>query len=806
MAEQEVRLKITTDASGAVTGMKRVSDQMKKLESSSGSLSSMVKRHWGSIASAISVGSIVLLARSALNAMDSVSKMSQKVGVSVEALQGYQYAARLADVESESLGKSLAKLSRNIWDAARGSVEIETAFNKLGLSAKSTDGQLKTTDQMLEDIAERFSRMKDGTEKTALAMVLFGRSGADLIPLLNQGRDGLQEMREEAEKLGIIFSAQDAAAAEEFNDNITRLEMSFKGLATRVMGDVLPILLNFSEALVQNAKDGGGLRTTIEGLGDAFRILVSIGTGVVAAFDIIGTAIGGLAVKAENFVSAIAASKEIITQPGWAVSWSQKADLLKKTWASGSADIGLGDDLEKKMQAYGSLIEAIWDKSAKARARLPAGGGGGTAGGTGAGNDALSQAMISWREKIEALNPYIDKFDRQLMGVQKEADKLVQKFGAQQWILEGLARGRYFIEMARDMEETRKVLEALYETEKKYQELAQTWDLKKADLSAQTARTSLDRDRRMLEEQSRYGLITSAEQVEKQLDLDRRGLEIDRERTLSVIAIKSINAETEEQMTEINGLAYELRDLEQQIADLEDVRLLRLREYTGTFTEGVQSGMAQYAASLESSFQKGVNVSQDATSAMKAGFDNFFDHTSDGFMDLANLATKVMNAISRSIIENLISKPLAAGLGSFVTGLLGAGSSGGTQSFINEAMLAGSAHGNVFADASGLVPYRNTVVSKPTVFRFAHGIGLMGEAGQEAIMPLTRTKSGDLGVRMEGTPAPSLKVSLVVNNNTGQPVTARQETAQVNAQETVVTLWLDAYSRNAYGLKSSLGG
>jgi hypothetical protein len=47
---------------------------------------------------------------------------------------------------------------------------------------------------------------------------------------------------------------------------------------------------------------------------------------------------------------------------------------------------------------------------------------------------------------------------------------------------------------------------------------------------------------------------------------------------------------------------------------------------------------------------------------------------------------------------------------------------------------------------------------------------------------------------------------LVVNNNTGQPVTARQETAQVNAQETVVTLWLDAYSRNAYGLKSSLGG
>jgi TnpA family transposase len=140
----------------------------------------MIKRHWVSIASAITVTSIVSLARSALDAMDSVNKMSQKVGVSVEALQGYQYAARLADVESEALSKSLAKLSRNIWDATRGSVEIEAAFNRLGLSVKSSDGQLKTTDQMLEDIAEKFSHMKDGTEKTALAMVLFGRSGRTL--------------------------------------------------------------------------------------------------------------------------------------------------------------------------------------------------------------------------------------------------------------------------------------------------------------------------------------------------------------------------------------------------------------------------------------------------------------------------------------------------------------------------------------------------------------------------------------------------------------------------------------------------
>jgi lambda family phage tail tape measure protein len=799
MADQEVKLKITTDASGAVAGMKKASDEMKRFERASGSISGMIKRHWASIASAITVTSMAYMAKSVLDSMENVNKMSQKVGMSVEALQGYQYAARLADVENETLGKGLAKLAKNMYDAASGSRDMQSNFAQLGLSATDSAGRLKTTDVMLEDIAERFSRMKDGTEKTAMAMKLFGKSGAELIPFLNEGREGLRGMREEAEKLGIILRPEDVARAEEFNDNLTRLELTFKGIASRAMADVLPILINVSEAFIENIKDGKGLKTTVEGLGDAFRILVSFGVGVVATFDIIGTAIAGLAVKAMNFMGAVKDSADIISTPGWAVSWSQKADLLKKTWATGVADIGLGEDLEKKMESYGSILERVWDRSNKAKAKLPKAGGGGYEGGTGGTNDELSQAMISWREKIEALNPYIDRFDKQLVGLEKEAEKLVQKFGDQKWILEGLAQGKYFIEMARDMEETKKVLGALYETEKKYQELAQTWDLKKNDINAQTSRTALDRERKVLEEQSRYGLVTSAEQVEKQLDLDRRALEIDRKRMLSVIAIKSINAETEEQMTEINGLAYELLDLEQQIADLEDIRLLRLREYTGTFTEGVQSGMAQYAASLESNFQRGVNVAQDAADSMKQGFNDFFDHTSDGFMDLGNLATKVMNDISRSLIENLISKPLAAGLGSFVTGLL-SGNGG------HEAGHAfPSAHGNVFAGATGLAPYVNTVVSRPTVFRFAHGVGLMGEAGAEAIIPLVKTRSGDLGVRSEGNQASPPKVTLVVNNM-GQPVTARHETTQVNAQETVVTLWLDAYNRNAYGLKSGLGG
>jgi len=801
MAEQEVKLKITTDASGAITGMKKVSDEMKRFESTSGSISGMIKRHWASIASAITVTSIVTLAKSALDQMDNVSKMSQKVGVSVEALQGYQYAARLADVESETLSKSLAKLAKNMYEMA--SASGSSPFRELGLSVTDSIGHLKTTDVMLEEIAEKFSHMKDGTEKTALAMKLFGKSGAELIPLLNAGKEGLQEMREEAEKLGIIFSAEDAARAEEFNDNISRIEMTFKGIATRVTGEVLPTLLNVSEAFIKNIKEGGGLKTTVEGLGDAFRILVSFGIGVVAAFDIIGTAIGGLAVKAEGFMTAVTQSKDILLQPGWAMSWSDKAGMLKKTWGQATADIGLGDDLEKKMQAYGSMIESVWDKAGKGKIKLPGAGGGGTAGGSAGANDELSQAMISWREKIEAMNPSVDRFDRQLMNLEKEANKLALKFGEQQWILEGLAKGQYFIEMAREMEETKRILDALYDTEKRYRELVQTGELRKTDINRQSGLTALDKERRILEEQSRYGIVTSGQLVERQLDLDRRTFEVERERMLKVIGIRSIYAETDEQMEEINALGYELLNIEQQITDLEDVRLLKLREYTGTFADGIQSGMAQYLASLDSNFQQGVNVARDSAGAMTDSFNDFLDRTSDGFMDLGNLATKVGNDIYKSMVENLISKPAAAGIGSFVTSLFG----GSSPTMTHETAFALSAHGNVFS-TPGLSPYLNTVVSRPTAFAFEHGVGFFGEKGRpgEAVMPLIRTKSGDLGVRTEGNSQSSVSVSLIVNNNTGQEVKARQETTQVNAQEMVVTLWLDALDRNAFGLKNALGG
>jgi TP901 family phage tail tape measure protein/lambda family phage tail tape measure protein len=197
---------------------------------------------------------------------------------------------------------------------------------------------------------------------------------------------------------------------------------------------------------------------------------------------------------------------------------------------------------------------------------------------------------------------------------------------------------------------------------------------------------------------------------------------------------------------------------------------------------------------------------------MKSGISDFLNYSSDKFMDFRELALNVLNDVYNSMVQKFITNRIIGGLTDLAMGYLsggstaGASNSGAYSSFGSTFSFLGSAKGNVFSTA-GLKPYLNTVVDRPTLFAFAKGAGVFGEDGAEAIMPLKRTRSGNLGVEAEGVgQAPTVKVSLVVNNNTGQQFATRQETSRgVNPQELIVTLWLEALDRNAYGLRTAIG-
>lgn len=202
-------------------------------------------------AAAAAAGGLFMFAKGAADVVDEIGKLSQKVGVSVESLSALKYAAELSDVSLDQLGQGLKQLSKYM---------VEN--NVQGIS----------TEEMLLRIADEFEAAADGAGKTAVAMRYFGKSGADLIPMLNQGRAGIEDLRKEAQRLGVVFSTEMAQKAEAFNDSMTRLKNASQGVQVELAGPFVKALGEAANGLLEAKKNGDGF---VQTLGEMIRLLVS---------------------------------------------------------------------------------------------------------------------------------------------------------------------------------------------------------------------------------------------------------------------------------------------------------------------------------------------------------------------------------------------------------------------------------------------------------------------------------------------------------------------------------------------------
>ena len=179
--------------------------------------------------------------RAFTDAGDAAVKTAQKAGVTSAAWQEMAYAADLSGVSAEKLQAAYVKLQKNMVSAASGGKAQAAAFKTLGIELKNSEGLLKDNDTVMMEMAEALSKMPDGAKKTALAMEIFGKSGAELLPLLNNGEAGLKDLRREAQELGLVFGGDVSKASEEFNDNVSRLQYRVKGLIYSLGESFLPV-------------------------------------------------------------------------------------------------------------------------------------------------------------------------------------------------------------------------------------------------------------------------------------------------------------------------------------------------------------------------------------------------------------------------------------------------------------------------------------------------------------------------------------------------------------------------------------
>jgi len=250
----EAVLKFTTDPAG-------LSKELSAIEKSVGAAASRMaaglKTAVLGITGAVTAatGVFAVLVKLSANAGDEIAKLSQRVAIGAETLSGYKLAAELSDLSLQDFGTSLQMASRNIVEASKGTGAAAEAFAALGISATDNAGRIKTAEQIMLEVADRFAQMEDGAQKTAFAMDIFGRSGGAMIPLLNQGSQAIAEQRKEAELLGVTWTAAEAKLAEEFNDNLTRIEAGLAGFRNQVVQGVLPFLNDAITAIVARIKE-----------------------------------------------------------------------------------------------------------------------------------------------------------------------------------------------------------------------------------------------------------------------------------------------------------------------------------------------------------------------------------------------------------------------------------------------------------------------------------------------------------------------------------------------------------------------
>ena len=133
----------------------------------------------------MSAAGLGALVKSSLESADALAKLSQRVGISVESLSTLIPVAELSGVSAEKFEGGIRKLAVRMLEAATDTDDAVRSFAAVGVAFQNQDGTLRATDEVLLDLADKFQTLPDGAEKTAIAVELFGKSGADLIPFLN---------------------------------------------------------------------------------------------------------------------------------------------------------------------------------------------------------------------------------------------------------------------------------------------------------------------------------------------------------------------------------------------------------------------------------------------------------------------------------------------------------------------------------------------------------------------------------------------------------------------------------------------
>jgi hypothetical protein len=709
MADSEIKLRITSDASSAISSLTKFGSKLKETDSLSARIGKTMMNSWGGVAAALAlpvlIGGFASFVKTTLEAKDNLSETAQKAGIAATSLQLYQYSAKLAGVSNEALVNGIGILSKNMMGAAEDIGGSAKAFEALGLSTKDAFGNLKSSETMIGEIADKFASMEDGTGKTAIAMALFGKSGKEMIPFLNEGSEGLETLRQRMIALGYSFDENAIKKAADANDRLDELGMAVKNVGSRIVMSLLPQLEALTENMFDLIENGDGLSNLVDVSVTGLKRMASTALAVAAAFDIMGTSIGEAAAR---YVKSYEESGLVSRFTGFATAKAGYSALF--------GGLNGPSALNDKLAGYKSMISGLWSEPewlgpeshtpTKSKSPMIT-----DAKAASKALEELAKAQSAWQEKIDQMDPTLDAFDKKVIQLEADAEKLREQFGNQAWITEGEEWGRAFIQQSEEIAAAEKQAEMESERAAKTEQIAAENRQKLLDITlqlisaeSQRAEMNLQYDSRSLELDYRYGKIGSAQMAASSFDLEVKRLELMRNGLSLEIQKRTEATGYEDTANGILKLGLQQKNIEEEINRLLGLRTMILKEHEGGYGEGFSTGWAKYFDDMGSEFQRGEKYAKDTASAMHSAFEDFFFDPMN--MSWENLWKSMQRVAARAMSDIAMDAMRTLGKGALNL-LFGAGAGGQNIALGNEVDLFSFHKGGIVGAPrlhSGLMP------------------------------------------------------------------------------------------------------
>lgn len=198
------------------------------------------------------VGGMTAFAVKGGEVCDRIDDMSNKIGISRKGFQEWDYLLAQNGGQIESLQMGFKKLVGQINGVTTGNKSAIKNFRALGVSVVGANGKLKSQEQIFNECVNALQKMPAGVKKAQLANDLFGRSGAELMPLLNATTQKLAEQRAEYRRLGLEISDEVIDAGNDFGDALEKWK-NISGMFTAMLGtQFMPVLMDLSNYVFDN--------------------------------------------------------------------------------------------------------------------------------------------------------------------------------------------------------------------------------------------------------------------------------------------------------------------------------------------------------------------------------------------------------------------------------------------------------------------------------------------------------------------------------------------------------------------------